>query len=252
MADQNHSASEIAEVERETSELLSRLIRIDTSNPPGNETAVAEFMDAWFREAGLFGEIVGETPERCSYVLRLPGRRPGPTLLLLAHEDVAPANAEDWQATTVRGRDRRRLRLGSRCDRHQEPRRGQRRRRQAPGRRRVVVRGHGDLRVHRERGGLAGRGSAGRRPLAHREPSRAPALRLPAERGRWRRHPAGRTEDLHRRERGEGRRPLPAGRPGRGWARRPAAAPRQCDPGGGSSRRGPPLSRAPGGRRRRL
>ena len=34
----------VGEVERETSELLSALIRIDTSNPPGNETKVAEFM----------------------------------------------------------------------------------------------------------------------------------------------------------------------------------------------------------------
>src|SRR5450756_762729 len=74
----------VSEVERETSELLSRLIQIDTSNPPGNETAVAEFMDGWFREAGLQGEIVGEPADRRSFVLRLEGQRPGPSLLLLA------------------------------------------------------------------------------------------------------------------------------------------------------------------------
>ena len=32
-------ANVVAEIEQETSELLARLIRIDTSNPPGNETA---------------------------------------------------------------------------------------------------------------------------------------------------------------------------------------------------------------------
>ena len=42
----------VADVEAETSELLSRLIRIDTSNPPGDETRLAEFMDRWFRAAG--------------------------------------------------------------------------------------------------------------------------------------------------------------------------------------------------------
>ena len=93
----------MAEVERETSELLSRLIRIDTSNPPGNETAVAELMAAWFAEAGLHGEIVGEPAHRRSFVLRLEGSRPGPSLLFLAHEDVVPANASEWQVPPFSG-----------------------------------------------------------------------------------------------------------------------------------------------------
>ena len=93
----------VAEVERETSELLSRLIQIDTSNPPGDETRVAEFMAAWFRERGLEGEIAGEPADRRSFVLRLQGRRPGPSLLLLAHEDVVPASAADWQVPPFSG-----------------------------------------------------------------------------------------------------------------------------------------------------
>jgi acetylornithine deacetylase/succinyl-diaminopimelate desuccinylase-like protein len=93
----------VAEVERETSELLSALIRIDTSNPPGNETAVAEYLRDWFRGHGLEGEVVGEFPDRLSFVLRLEGARPGPSLLLLAHTDVVPANAADWQVPPFSG-----------------------------------------------------------------------------------------------------------------------------------------------------
>jgi acetylornithine deacetylase/succinyl-diaminopimelate desuccinylase-like protein len=93
----------MADLERETSELLSELIRIDTSNPPGNETAVAEFMAAWFHGHGLQGEVVGEPSGRASFVLRLQGRGPGPALLLLAHEDVVPANAADWQVPPFSG-----------------------------------------------------------------------------------------------------------------------------------------------------
>jgi len=89
-------ANVVAEIEQETSELLARLIRIDTSNPPGNETAAARLLDDYLRPHGLVGEIVGEPPERRGYVLRLDGSRPGPTLLLLCHLDVVPAEAENW------------------------------------------------------------------------------------------------------------------------------------------------------------
>jgi acetylornithine deacetylase/succinyl-diaminopimelate desuccinylase-like protein len=89
-------AAVVAEIERETSELLARLIRVDTSNPPGNETAAAQLLDDYLRPHGLAGQIVGEPPERRSFVLRLDGSRPGPTLLLLCHLDVVPAEAESW------------------------------------------------------------------------------------------------------------------------------------------------------------
>ena len=93
----------VAEVERETSELLSALIQIDTSNPPGNETQVAEFMRDWFRARGVEGEIAGEPKGRESLVVRLESGKPGPSLLLLAHEDVVPANAPDWQVPPFSG-----------------------------------------------------------------------------------------------------------------------------------------------------
>jgi acetylornithine deacetylase/succinyl-diaminopimelate desuccinylase-like protein len=93
----------VAEVERETSELLSALIQIDTSNPPGGETRVAEFMRDWFRARGLEGEIAGDPADRASFVLRVEGAKPGPSLLLLAHEDVVPANPSDWQVPPFSG-----------------------------------------------------------------------------------------------------------------------------------------------------
>ena len=86
----------VARVERETTELLSALIAIDTSNPPGNESAVAAYLNDYFCRHGLRGEIVGEPAERRSFVVALPGSRPGPRLVLMAHEDVVPAAAEQW------------------------------------------------------------------------------------------------------------------------------------------------------------
>ncbi|HMK93657.1 MAG TPA: M20/M25/M40 family metallo-hydrolase [Thermoleophilia bacterium] len=91
------AADVVARVEREATDLLTQLIRIDTSNPPGNESLVAEALDAWFSAHGLHGEIVGEPAERRSFVLRLTGSRPGPRLALMAHEDVVPAEGEHWR-----------------------------------------------------------------------------------------------------------------------------------------------------------
>ncbi len=103
MSEVNIDTAVLADLERETSELLSQLIQIDTTNPPGNETSVAESMAAWFRRHGLEGEIVGEPADRASFVLRLEGQRPGPSLLLLAHEDVVPADAAGWQVPPFSG-----------------------------------------------------------------------------------------------------------------------------------------------------
>lgn len=96
-------AGVVAEVEKEVVDLLVDLIRVDTSNPPGNETEAARLLDAWFRARGLEGQIVGEPEHRQNFVLRLEGMRPGPTLLLLAHTDVVPAEPESWSVPPFGG-----------------------------------------------------------------------------------------------------------------------------------------------------
>lgn len=93
----------LAERQEEVVELLSQLLRIDTTNPPGNETQAAEFLAGWFGRHGLEGEIVGEPEHRRSFVLRLEGSRPGPTITLLAHTDVVPAEADAWQVPPFSG-----------------------------------------------------------------------------------------------------------------------------------------------------
>jgi acetylornithine deacetylase/succinyl-diaminopimelate desuccinylase-like protein len=97
------SPRELNEVREEVTRLLVDLIRIDTSNPPGNESRVAEYLDGYFRAAGLQGEIVGAPEDRRSFVLRLEGARSGPSLLLLAHEDVVPASRDDWHVDPFAG-----------------------------------------------------------------------------------------------------------------------------------------------------
>jgi len=81
----------------ETAELLRELIRLDTVNPPGNETLAAELLRDYLAENGVESELLAKVPERANLVARLPGRGEGPSLLLLSHTDTVVADASEWQ-----------------------------------------------------------------------------------------------------------------------------------------------------------
>jgi len=81
----------------ETSELQQQLIRIDTVNPPGNETVAAELLRDYLAENGVESELYARAPERTNLVARLPGSGGGPSLMLLSHTDTVVADAAEWQ-----------------------------------------------------------------------------------------------------------------------------------------------------------
>jgi acetylornithine deacetylase/succinyl-diaminopimelate desuccinylase-like protein len=81
----------------EVAELLQRLIRLDTTNPPGNETLVAELLRDYLEAAGVECELYARTPERANLVARIRGRGDGTSLAFLSHTDVVLARPEDWQ-----------------------------------------------------------------------------------------------------------------------------------------------------------
>jgi acetylornithine deacetylase/succinyl-diaminopimelate desuccinylase-like protein len=91
----------------EATELLQKLIRFDTVNPPGNERAAQEYLSAYLTEAGFECELLGAEPERPNLVARLraggspTGSGPandGPTLCYLSHVDTVLANPDEWSA----------------------------------------------------------------------------------------------------------------------------------------------------------
>jgi acetylornithine deacetylase/succinyl-diaminopimelate desuccinylase-like protein len=87
----------------EVTELLQELIRIDTTNPPGNETAAAEVLQAYLEDSGAEVELYARIPERANLVARIPGRGDGPKLLFLSHTDVVLADATEWTADPFGG-----------------------------------------------------------------------------------------------------------------------------------------------------
>ena len=82
----------------ETREFLQDLIKINTSNPPGNEIKKAEFLYEKFLTEGLEGEILESEKDRGNFILKIKGSDPkAPSLLLLSHLDVVPADIKKWK-----------------------------------------------------------------------------------------------------------------------------------------------------------
>ncbi|HSY52489.1 MAG TPA: M20/M25/M40 family metallo-hydrolase [Thermoanaerobaculia bacterium] len=77
--------------------LLQRYVRIDTSNPPGNELPGARFLAGLLAKDGIAAEIIESAPGRASVYARIAGRQRGGGLLLLNHIDVVPASKEGWK-----------------------------------------------------------------------------------------------------------------------------------------------------------
>jgi acetylornithine deacetylase/succinyl-diaminopimelate desuccinylase-like protein len=82
--------SEIA-IHHRPAELLQRLIRFDTSNPPGSERACVEWVQQLLEACGCDAQIVAQDPERPSLIARLRGEGRAPALLMQGHVDVVPA-----------------------------------------------------------------------------------------------------------------------------------------------------------------
>ncbi len=85
-----------ADLQQETTQLLQRLIRCNTVNPPGNERVLQEGLAADLRAAGFEVDLLGAEPERPNLVARLRGDGDGPVLCLLSHVDTVLATPADW------------------------------------------------------------------------------------------------------------------------------------------------------------
>jgi acetylornithine deacetylase/succinyl-diaminopimelate desuccinylase-like protein len=86
----------------QTVELLQTLIRnqcVNDGTPDsGNETRNADVLHQVVDRAGVEIERWGPSPDRESFVARLPGSEPGaPSLCLMGHTDVVPVNPDGWR-----------------------------------------------------------------------------------------------------------------------------------------------------------
>ncbi len=75
---------------------LRDLLRIDTTNPPGNERAAAGYLAGILAREGLEPRMFEPAPGRASVVARLAGTGQRGPILLQGHTDVVPADPTEW------------------------------------------------------------------------------------------------------------------------------------------------------------
>ncbi|MCX8153520.1 MAG: M20/M25/M40 family metallo-hydrolase [Candidatus Bathyarchaeota archaeon] len=93
----------LKEIEEEITDLLSNLIRINTTNPPGNESTAAKYISKQFKRDGFKCELLESAPKRGNIVTRLKGTGEKPSLLLLSHLDVVAADPKEWSVDPFSG-----------------------------------------------------------------------------------------------------------------------------------------------------
>ncbi|HUQ48489.1 MAG TPA: M20/M25/M40 family metallo-hydrolase [Gemmatimonadaceae bacterium] len=90
-------------VEAETLGLLQALIRFDTTNPPGNELPLAEFLRSVFEKDGVSTILLLPAPSRAALIARLKGNGKKRPVMLLAHMDVVGVEADKWSCDPFGG-----------------------------------------------------------------------------------------------------------------------------------------------------
>ena len=87
----------------ETTDVLQRLVRFNTVNPPGNERPAIEYLAGYLSGAGFETEVLAVEQARPNLVATLSGDGDGdgdgdgPTLLYLGHVDTVLADPAEWK-----------------------------------------------------------------------------------------------------------------------------------------------------------
>jgi acetylornithine deacetylase/succinyl-diaminopimelate desuccinylase-like protein len=80
----------------EVTALLQALLRLDTVNPPGNETQASELLRDHLAQRGVEAQLVAREPHRANLVARIKGGD-GPSLAFLSHTDTVLADPAEWE-----------------------------------------------------------------------------------------------------------------------------------------------------------
>jgi acetylornithine deacetylase/succinyl-diaminopimelate desuccinylase-like protein len=83
--------------------LMQEYLRVNTSNPPGNEIAAAKFFKTIFDQHGIRNETFEYKPGRANIIARLKGSGTKRPIILLNHMDVVTADPAAWEVDPFAG-----------------------------------------------------------------------------------------------------------------------------------------------------
>ena len=84
------------QLEPQMLEVYTSLIKIDTSNPPGGETRVVDYLRPFLDKAGVPYQVLALDPARANLVARIKGNGSKQPLLILGHTDVVGVQRDKW------------------------------------------------------------------------------------------------------------------------------------------------------------
>jgi acetylornithine deacetylase/succinyl-diaminopimelate desuccinylase-like protein len=82
--------------ERETLDHFQAVLRLDTSNPPGRETAVVDYLKKVLEAEGVPVQVFAREPDRANLVARVKGNGRKRPLLIAGHTDVVTVDPAKW------------------------------------------------------------------------------------------------------------------------------------------------------------
>src|SRR5262245_5739281 len=91
------------EVQAEALDLFIQYLKIDTTNPPGNETRAAQFFAEICRREGIEHQVFEPVPGRATFWARIRGDGSLRPVILLNHTDVVPHSREFWSVEAFGG-----------------------------------------------------------------------------------------------------------------------------------------------------
>ncbi len=83
-------------IDAETLRYYTALVKMDTSNPPGNETAAAKYVAGILEHEGIPSKLAGSDPNRQSLIARLKGNGAKRPVLMMGHTDVVGVQRGKW------------------------------------------------------------------------------------------------------------------------------------------------------------
>lgn len=95
--------AEWSDIGREAADLLVQYVRINTTNPPGNEIVAARFLEAVLAREGIESRVFEPSPGKANLYARLRGDGSARPIVLLSHMDVVEASPEFWSVEPFAG-----------------------------------------------------------------------------------------------------------------------------------------------------